>query len=99
MVGGFVQQQHVRAAYQRLCECHTFLVAPRELTDPHRPVEMKSVQGLFHPLFPVPGVECLDSVLQRIEIQPIRTTQIQVARRACVGQPNACGFKHGGLQV
>ncbi len=60
---------------------------------------MQPVQRFLHPLFPVPGVQCLDAVLQGVQIQTVGTTQIEIARGPGIGQAQAGRFEHRALQI
>ena len=70
MVGGLVQQQHVRLRHQGLCQRHALAGTARQRAYDSRGIQMQALQGLFHPLLPVPGVIGLDDGLQRIQVQP-----------------------------
>ena len=99
VVGGLVQQQHVGSAHQGLCQGHTLLIAARKRADRHIRLQVQAVKRLLHPLFPVPGVQCLDAVLQGIQIEAVFTAQIEIARGASIGQTHTGRLEHRALQV
>ena len=56
VVGGFVEQQHVGPAHQRLRQRDALAVAAGERADARVRVEVQAVQGLVDALLPVPAV-------------------------------------------
>ena len=60
VVGGLVQQQHVRACHQCLCQGHALFGTAGECAHHRFRVQVQSLQGLFHALLPVPGIVGLD---------------------------------------
>ena len=86
MVGRLVQQQHVRAGHQRLCQGHAFFGAARKVTHPRCRVEVQALQRFFNALLPVPSVIGLNLRLQRIQIQIFSAGQILVAHGNHMGQ-------------
>ncbi|MCY1537888.1 hypothetical protein D9M68_734000 [compost metagenome] len=57
------------------------------------------MQCFLHPLFPIPGIQRLDAVLQCVEVESLCPAQIQIPRRPRVRQAHAGRLKHSGLQI
>ncbi len=69
MVAGFIEQQNGQAAvHQRLRQGNPFFGAARQGAQHRIRVQVQTVQGFSHPLFPVPAVQCLDLALHCIEV-------------------------------
>jgi hypothetical protein len=68
VVGGFVEQQDIGLAHQRLGECDAFAGSAGQRADLRLWVQMQAMQGLLDALLPVPAVLRLNRALQGIEV-------------------------------
>ena len=99
VVGRLIEQQHIGLADQGARQGHPLLESARQLADPGRAIELQLVQRLFDPLLPVPGIERLDLVLQRVEVDPRRMLQIQVAYQFGARQSFARDIEHARIAI
>jgi hypothetical protein len=68
VVGGFVEQQDIGLAHQRLGECDAFAGSAGQRADLRLWIQMQAMQGLLDALLPVPAVLRLNRALQGIEV-------------------------------
>ncbi len=79
MVGGLVQQQHIRPCHQGLGQGDALFCTSGEGAYDGLRIQMQAMQRLFDALLPVPGVVGFNHRLQRIQIKPIRSGQVLVS--------------------
>ena len=99
VVGGLVEQEHVRRGDQRLRQRHPLARAAREVAHAGLRIQVQAVQGFVDALLPVPGVEGFDLRLQRVEVGAFRGGQILVAQGHDMRQAGAGGLEDGGVGV
>ena len=85
VVGGLVEQQHVRHRHQRLRQRDALLHAAGQRSDVARTVQVQLRQRGVHALLPGPRIERLDARLQRIEIVLGRVRLVALAHGPGLG--------------
>ena len=99
VVGGFVQQQHIRLGHQRLRQGHALAGAAREFAHRRLRIQVQALQRLFDALLPVPSILRFNLRLQRIQIHAFRARQIQLSQLGNLSQAFGSRLKHGVLRL
>ena len=68
VVGGFVQQQHIRPGDQGLGQGDPLAVTAGQRVHSRFGVQVQAVHGFFHALLPAPAILGFDLALQRIQV-------------------------------
>ena len=96
VVGRLVQEEHVGAGHQRTRQRHPLLGAARQAVNRQARIQAQALQGLVHPLFPVPAIARFDEGHQGIQVGAFLVGLEALTGCLDLGQTLADGAEHGG---